>query len=45
MDDWQAAAIGLMVAAGLKALDSLFKVIDRVLDHKLDHMEEDHDEG
>ena len=41
MDDWQAALVGLLVVAGMKALDSLFKVVDRILDHKLDHMEED----
>ena len=43
MDDWQAALIGMIVVLGMKTLDSVFKVIDRLLDHKLDHLEEDDD--
>lgn len=30
------AVIGLMVVGGNKALDSTFKVIDRLIDHYLD---------
>ncbi len=35
------ALIGLLVVVGNKAIDSAFRVVDRLIDNKLDEMEDD----
>ncbi len=38
------AVIGLAVVFGNKTIDSAFKVIDRLIDHKFDQWEEEDDQ-